>query len=75
MIGESKTCKSIVGIAQRLNPQIRGWVNYYGKFRGWEMHHVFRLLHSRLIRWARRKYKRHKTSICRIYAWLKRKKK
>jgi hypothetical protein len=41
----------------------------------WEMHHVFRLLHSRLVRWARRKYKRYKTSICRAYEWLKRIKK
>ncbi|MFA7491310.1 MAG: group II intron maturase-specific domain-containing protein, partial [Mariniphaga sp.] len=27
------THKSIVGVAQFLNPYIRGWVNYYGKFR------------------------------------------
>ena len=30
---EKMTYKSIVGIAQRLNPMIRGWINYYGKFR------------------------------------------
>ena len=72
---QSKTCKSVVGIAQRLNPQIRGWLNYYGKFRMWEMHYVFRLLHSRLVRWARRKYKRYKNSIRRAYEWLKRIKK
>jgi hypothetical protein len=65
-----KSCRSIVGIARRLNPQIRGWLNYYGKFRMWEMHSVFRLLHTRLVRWARRKYKRYKNSICRAYGWL-----
>jgi RNA-directed DNA polymerase len=29
------THKSIVGVAQFLEPYIRGWVNYYGKFRQW----------------------------------------
>jgi len=75
LIEDSKTCKSIVGIAQKLNPVIRGWVNYYGKYRLWELHKVFRMLHSRLVRWARRKYKRYKTSIRRGYEWLKRMKK
>lgn len=75
LIDDSKTCKSVVGIAKKLNPAIRGWVNYYGKFRMWELHKVFRMLHSRLVRWARRRYKRYKTSICRAYNWLKRMKK
>ena len=52
---ESKYCRSIVGIAHRLNPKIRGWVNSYGKFRMWEMQYVFKLLHCRLVRWARQK--------------------
>jgi len=30
---EKLSFKSIVGIAQYLNPMIRGWINYYGKFR------------------------------------------
>lgn len=30
---QSMGFKSIVGIAQHLNPYIRGWINYYGKFR------------------------------------------
>ena len=36
--------KSIVGVAQFLNPYIRGWVNYYGKFRKHEMNSIFQLL-------------------------------
>ena len=75
LIEDSKTCKSIVGIAQKLNPVIQGWVNYYVKYRLWELHKVFRMLHNRLVRWARRKYKRYKTSIRRGYNWLKRMKK
>jgi hypothetical protein len=63
--------KSIVGVAQHLNPLIRGWIRYYGKFRISELHSVFRLLNQRLIRWARQRYKRYKTSIKRAYKWLK----
>ncbi len=69
---ESLSFKSIVGIAQYLNPMIRGWVNYYGKFRGYELSKVFRLLRNRLVRWARKRYKRYRTSINRAFSWLNR---
>ena len=69
---EKMTYKSIVGIAQRLNPMIRGWINYYGKFRISMLHKVFRLLNQRLIRWGRKRYKRYKTSIKRASKWLQR---
>ena len=62
--------KSIVGVAQYLNPMIRGWVHYYGKFRMYELTKVFRLLSQRLVWWARRRYKRYKTSIRKAYKWL-----
>ncbi len=64
--------KSIVGIAQKLNPVIRGWINYYGRFRGYELNRVFRLLQVRLTRWARKRYKRYRTSIIKCYKWLDR---
>ncbi|HKK58321.1 MAG TPA: group II intron maturase-specific domain-containing protein [Salinivirga sp.] len=67
----SKTCNSIVGVAQKMNPSIRGWVNYYRHFNIWKLHKVFRLLHKRLVRWARRKYKRYKNSLRKAYKWLK----
>lgn len=62
--------KSIVGIAQYLNPMIRGWVHYYGKFKMYELTKVFRLLSVRLVWWARKRYKRYKTSIRKGYIWL-----
>ncbi len=65
-------CKSIVGIASKLNPYIRGWINYYGKYRGYELSKVFYLLRKRIIRWARKRYKRYKTSLNKAYGWLKR---
>jgi group II intron reverse transcriptase/maturase len=64
--------KSIVGVAQFLEPYIRGWVNYYGKFRRSAMNPVFQLLRKRLVRWARKRYKRYRRSLNKAYDWLKR---
>lgn len=69
---ERVTFKSIVGIAHYLNPMIRGWVNYYGRFRRSELSKVFRLLRIRLIRWARKRYKRYRTRLKHAYQWLDR---
>jgi group II intron reverse transcriptase/maturase len=69
---ETLSFKSIVGIAQFLNPKIRVWVNYYGRFRRYELAIVFRYLHSRLVRWARKRYKRYRTSVNRAFRWLQR---
>jgi hypothetical protein len=60
---------SIVGVAKSFNPYIRGWTNYYGKFRIWEMNPIFQLLRRRLVMWARKRYKRYKTNINRAYDW------
>ena len=69
---ENLSFKSIVGVAQYLNPMIRGWVNYYGRFRGSELSKVFQLLRKHLVRWARKRYKRYKTSLSRAFGWLDR---
>jgi len=69
---EKMTFKSVVGIAQKLNPRIRGWINYFEKFRLSNLHKVFKLLNQRVVRWARKRYKRYKTSIRRAYSWLTR---
>jgi len=69
---ETLSFKSIVGIAQFLNPMIRGWVIYYGKYRGSELSRIFRLLRNRLVRWARKRYKRYRKNINRAFRWLDR---
>ena len=69
---ERMTSNSIVGVATLINPLIRGWINYYGKFRRSLLHKVFKLLNNRLVRWARKRYKRYKTSINRAYKWFER---
>lgn len=64
--------KSIVGVAQYLEPYIRGWINYYGKFRISMLNPIFQLLRRRLVQWVRKRYKRYKTSVNRAYEWLSR---
>ena len=53
------TFKSVVGIAQSLHPKIRGWFNYYDKFRPSMLHKVFKLFNNRLVKWAINRYKRY----------------
>ena len=67
--------RSIVGVALYLEPLIRGWINYYGKFRITELNPIFLLLRQRLVWWARKRYKRYKTNINKAYRWMDRVKK
>jgi RNA-directed DNA polymerase len=49
-------------LAAMLEPKIRGWLQYYGKFRKSELHHVFRVLNMRLVHWVQNKYRRFRRS-------------
>ena len=49
---------TIEEIARRINPIVRGWINYYGKYYRSELGFTFYCLNITLIRWAKRKYKR-----------------
>lgn len=60
----------IQGLANALSSKLRGWINYYGKFRISEMWYVFRLLNIRIAKWARYKYKL--ISYAKSFGWLKR---
>ena len=44
-------------IAKQLNPKLRGWLNYYGKFGKWEMNKLLDHLNMRLVKWVQNKYK------------------
>jgi RNA-directed DNA polymerase len=48
----------LIKIAEVLNPKIRGWINYYSKFRKSELRKLFRVLNHRLSKWVRNKYRR-----------------
>ena len=55
-----KSEHTLEGLAEMINPEIRGWFNYYGKFRPHELEFIWYNLNEYLIRWAMRKYKRFK---------------
>ena len=48
-------------IACEVNPVLRGWINYYGRFYKSQMYPVLRHMNQALVKWARRKYKKLKT--------------
>jgi RNA-directed DNA polymerase len=45
-------------IAKELNPKLRGWINYYGKFYKSKLDHTLTAVTFRLASWAQRKYKK-----------------
>ena len=49
--------QTVEWFAARLNPKIRGWINYYSKFYRHEALDVFRYLNERIMRWMSNKYK------------------
>ena len=57
------TASEIDSIANELAPKIRGWINYFGKYRIWSMYPVFRSLNDRLVKWLMNKYKRFKNRV------------
>ena len=63
-------CDSIVGIAHHLNPKLRGWIRYFGKYRGYSLSKVFYILRIKLVRWARYRYKRYRNNLTKAYKWL-----
>lgn len=62
--------KDLNEIAQVVNPHVRGWINYYGKFYKSALRPVFKHLNSILIRWVKRKYKRFRFHTTRAEHWL-----
>ena len=57
-------------IARDVNPVLRGWINYYGRFYKSQMYPVLRHMNQALVQWARRKYKKLKTHKKRAENWL-----
>jgi len=49
---------SLSKIAELMNSQIRGWINYYSKFRKSGMRKLFRFINMRLVKWVRNKYRK-----------------
>ena len=71
MVGAQQCGWSLSYLAERLNPCLRGWWNYYGTFfRSVLEQQVGRFLDARVMHWARRKYKSIRDSWRRGWLWL-----
>ena len=62
--------KTLGDLAQMVNPIVRGWLNYYGRYYKSELNQSLRLLNEHLARWARQKYKRLRSHDGRARAFL-----
>ena len=45
-------------LARMINPVVRGWMQYYGRFYRSELHPLLKRINAYLVRWLRNKYKR-----------------
>jgi RNA-directed DNA polymerase len=68
-----QTQRSLNDLARLLNPLIRGWIAYYGRFAPSALYPVLRYVNHTLVAWAMRKFKRfkdHKTRAGRFFERL-----
>jgi RNA-directed DNA polymerase len=52
------------GLAREINPQVRGWINYYGAFCRSELCFLAWRINEHLARWAMHKFKRVIVNTC-----------
>lgn len=58
-------------LAKKINPQVRGWINYYGMYYKRAIYPFIEGVNQYLIRWAMKKYKSLRRSKTRAGNWLK----
>jgi RNA-directed DNA polymerase len=58
-----RTGSTLEQLAAAINPVLRGWLAYYGRFNVGEFLAVFHCLERRLVRWACRRYKALRRSL------------
>jgi RNA-directed DNA polymerase len=66
----SRTQMELGDIARQLNPILRGWIEYYGRYRPSELRSLYRHVNKTLVTWAMRKYKRLRRHRTRAAKWL-----
>jgi RNA-directed DNA polymerase len=62
---------SLQDIATRINTQMRGIINYFGKINSIGLHKLIRQFHFQLAKWTMNKYKRFRGRYGKAYTWLK----
>ena len=57
-------------VAREINPQVQGWINYYGGFYRSELRFLAWRINEHLTRWAMHKFKRFRGKYAKAMAWL-----
>jgi RNA-directed DNA polymerase len=60
----------LTGLAAEINPQVRGWINYYGAFYRSELYSIARRIDEHIVQWAMQKFKRLRGKPRRAWEWL-----
>lgn len=66
-----RSTATLESIAEYVNPRIRGWVNYYGKYYGSRLRRTLELFNFILTRWARNKFRKLRAKPRKAARWLK----
>lgn len=69
-LASTRNNQRLEDLARLLNPVVRGWMNYYGRFYRSKCVQVLRHLNEALAAWARRKYKRFRCRERASVHWL-----
>ena len=67
-----QTQLSMQDLAKQLNPLLRGWIEYYGRYAPSALYPVLRYVNQTLVAWAMRKFKRFKDHKIRASQFLQR---
>jgi RNA-directed DNA polymerase len=65
-----KTGTTLQEIAKKINPVLRGWINYYGKFYKTKLKKFMHIVNVKLASWARKKHKNLRSSEMKAIRWL-----
>jgi group II intron reverse transcriptase/maturase len=71
-MASTKNNQRLEDLARLVNPSVRGWVNYFGRFYRSKCLHVLRHLNEALAAWVRRKFKRFRQRGRASRHWLRR---
>ena len=64
-----QTSVALHELAAHYNPTLRGWLDYYGRFYRSALRRIYFHFDSRLLQWARRKYRNLRCNVRRRHRW------
>lgn len=65
-----RTQVSLADIARQINPLLRGWIEYYGRYAASALSPMLRYVNQTLLAWAMRKFKRFRVHKIRASRFL-----